>query len=77
MKKSELPSLSKLKFVKGKAPEEGKVVIVDIWATWCPPCMKSIPHLIELQSRFPDELRIVGITDEPAAKVAAMVCSRR
>lgn len=72
MKQQGLSSLSKLKYVKGAAPEEGKVVVIDVWATWCSPCIKSIPHLIALQTRFPAELRIVGITDEPAGKVTGM-----
>jgi thiol-disulfide isomerase/thioredoxin len=71
MKKSELPSLSQLKFVAGAAPQPGFVVVIDVWATWCGPCMQSVPHLIELQGRFAG-LRIVGITDEPKEKVAAM-----
>ncbi len=30
----------------------GKVVIVDFWATWCPPCRMEIPHFMELQKQF-------------------------
>ena len=31
---------------------KGKVVVVDVWATWCPPCKKEIPYLEELQQKF-------------------------
>ena len=33
----------------------GKVVIVDIWDTWCPPCRKEIPHFIELHNEYADK----------------------
>lgn len=44
---------------------KGKRVIVDFWATWCPPCVKEIPHFIKLSSETPaDQLVIVGISSE-------------
>lgn len=40
----------------------GKVVIVDFWDTWCPPCKKEIPHFIELYSQYKGQgLEIVGV----------------
>ncbi len=49
----------------------GKVVLVNFWATWCPPCRMEIPELIELKKQFGDRLQIVGISedDDPPAKV--------
>ncbi len=46
---------------------EGKVVLLDFWATWCPPCRNSIPELVSLQDRYGDEgLVIIGISlDDP------------
>jgi thiol-disulfide isomerase/thioredoxin len=57
-------------------------VLLDFWGTWCGPCLKTIPHLIELQERFPAaKFRVVGIAYEQGAisdRVAAVsAVSRR
>lgn len=43
---------------------QGKVVIFDIYATWCPPCKASATHLTSLQEKFKDDLVIIGLTIE-------------
>jgi len=50
----------------------GKVVIVNFWATWCPPCREEIPEMIELTNRYKGRLEIVGVSmdDSPAQDVA-------
>ncbi len=40
---------------------KGKVVVLDFWATFCPPCLEEIPHLNELQSKHGESLQIVGL----------------
>jgi thiol-disulfide isomerase/thioredoxin len=39
---------------------DGKIVILNFWATWCPPCREEIPELIALANRYKDRLQIIG-----------------
>jgi thiol-disulfide isomerase/thioredoxin len=59
----------------------GKVLVLDFWATYCPPCREEIPQLIELQRRYDSQgLNIVGLNvggDEDRPKVAEFVKSYR
>ena len=45
---------------------QGKVVVVEKWATWCPPCRKTIPHLNKVYQQYKDQesFQLVAITDE-------------
>jgi thiol-disulfide isomerase/thioredoxin len=59
---------------------DADLILLDFWGTWCAPCRESIPHLTELQDRFPDKrLLVVGIAcertepDDRAAKVVETV----
>lgn len=46
--------------------EEGSVYVVEFWATWCGPCIGSMPHLVELQQKHVDQgVTIVSVSDEP------------
>lgn len=65
LKDDKAPEFS-LKSVDGKTVKlsdyKGKVVIIDFWATWCPPCRKGIPDLISIQNEFKDKVVIIGIS---------------
>jgi len=55
----------------------GKVVLVNFWATWCPPCRKEMPDLEALYERFNSKgLVVLGISDDDAEKVASFVSER-
>ena len=59
--------LDGLTYIKGDAVtfEEGKIYVVEFWATWCPPCRTSIPHLTEVQKQFKDKgVTVIGISNE-------------
>jgi thiol-disulfide isomerase/thioredoxin len=43
---------------------KGKVVLVNFWATWCPPCREEIPQLVKLQAAYKDQLQIIGISED-------------
>jgi lysophospholipase L1-like esterase/thiol-disulfide isomerase/thioredoxin len=57
------PALAVDTFVKGaevKALEPGTAYVVEFWATWCGPCIESIPHLTDLQRRY-QEVVFIGV----------------
>ena len=43
---------------------KGKVILLDIFATWCPPCKAAATHLSSLQEKYKDDLVVIGITIE-------------
>jgi thiol-disulfide isomerase/thioredoxin len=47
---------------------QGKVVIVDFWATWCPPCRRGIPDLIEIQKEYGSDVVVIGISMDTDTK---------
>ena len=76
---SKAPELQINNWVKGGpvkiADGKGKnIYVIEFWATWCPPCRMSIPHLSKLQKEYKDKgLIVVGITNEELPKVKQFV----
>lgn len=59
---------------------EGQVVLVNLWATWCPPCVVELPALDSLQARFKDKnFRVVAISMDhiPSKAIAAFLKARK
>ena len=53
---------------------DGQVILLNFWATWCPPCLEEIPAFIELQETYAEQgLQILGVAvdDEPAVRAFA------
>ena len=64
------PTELTLKDIEGRdvrlSDYRGKVVMVNFWATWCPPCRKEIPDLIKLQRDYGSRgLQVIGVTYPP------------
>lgn len=47
---------------------KGKYLVVNFWATWCPPCIKEIPILVDFYERYQDQVLILGMDYEQANK---------
>jgi thiol-disulfide isomerase/thioredoxin len=62
------------------AAHQGKVVVLDLWSTWCLPCMREFPHLVEIHEQFPQDvacisvnLNYIGLEEESAESMREQV----
>ncbi|SMC60906.1 TlpA disulfide reductase family protein [Pedobacter nyackensis] len=73
------PEISVKHWLKGepiKNFENGKVYVVEFWATWCKPCIELMPHLGELARQYKDKVQVIGINildRTPKDKIASFV----
>ena len=50
------------------ASYKGKIILLNFWATWCPPCKVEIPDLIELQEQYRDDVVVLGFSVDDTAE---------
>jgi thiol-disulfide isomerase/thioredoxin len=55
----------------------GKVVLLNFWATWCPPCREEIPELTDLADRYKGQLQIIGVAMDDAPPEEVRVFTKR
>jgi len=76
---SPAPELAVASWIRGEPIEQfhdGQVYVVEFWATWCPPCKESMPHLSNLQQEYGDQVRFIGVTSETDDEVAEFLTER-
>ncbi len=77
-----MPPLEVEEWVQGKTDSmapwgDGNVYLVDLWGTWCMPCIALMPKLSDLQDKYRDRgLVVVGYSWEPAEKIRKFVAQR-
>jgi len=62
------PSLSDVNWLKGNPVPtfgDGRVYVLDFWATWCGPCIRSIPHINEMANELREDITIIGVAIWP------------
>ena len=52
---------------------DGKLVIIDFWETWCAPCIKSLPHMQQLQQEFDGKLQVLLVSTQKEATIDAFL----
>jgi uncharacterized protein (TIGR03435 family) len=74
------PLLGEVELLQAPTPRleldalEGQVVVLELWATWCQPCVEAVPHLNELAARFDGKgVTFVAVTDEPREEILAFL----
>ncbi len=70
-----LPAIEATGWINGLPPDRdalaGKVVVIEVWASWCGPCRKNMPHLVKLHEAFASrDVVFIGLTDEGKGELA-------
>lgn len=76
---SQAPPMQVTEWITSRPPDlTGRVYVLEFWATWCPPCMQSIPHMIELANKYKNsDVSFISISvDRTSEPVKQMVKSK-
>ena len=75
---SKTVSLESINFIQGEkfVIEENKYYVLEFWATWCPPCVRSIPHLNDLYNKYKHCVNFVGITNGNHDALVSFITSK-
>ena len=64
------PPISGVKLIVEKLPNlENKFVFIDFWATWCSPCLETLPHVDKLAEKYKNKVVFLAISDEKEMEV--------
>lgn len=71
----QMPAIEAAGWINGPPPDQnalaGKVVVIEVWASWCGPCRKSMPALVNLHEAFANRAVVfVGLTEEGKEELA-------
>ncbi len=69
--------LGQEKYLTDKPDREGKVTVIDFWATWCGPCVAAMPHLDTLQKEHKDDVVVMGLSSESEDKVKSFLAKKK
>lgn len=72
VKPGDIPTIDAGDLLKRISAEKGKVIVINVFASWCPPCRDEIPGLIKARRAFPeDQVLILGISVDKTAEAVA------